>query len=645
MINEDLRNKVLEILESEQEQFIGVLEPQTGLTVPDTITTIESAKDSEGKLFEKITETPSNYLNESVEQQYRTQFGKDAETLYEFCKIVDDKIISINAQINVKKQELVSLSTQATTGGCWPGIAFSGNGRNFTDYRTITPIRDDIDNLRIYPNIAGPTARYDVKNPFEPDQVSRLTSQNSGYGYRNLQDPVFYKNKDGTLSGTNADGSGDLIGDGRFDISETELDHIGRLIALNRTYFGSFIAPATCVGIGTSIRQIYDEIIQLRIERDSLREDLNTIKDNKSKKELSAWGVKKIDQQILVNQTKNVSAISAVKAFNSDVTVNIDATVLSLDVGDPDSYSGIGTIWYDRSGNGNNAVLFPVLSPATYQFSDGYFLTFNGTDQYAETGIKTTNVLGVGNSWTVETWFKVNGVPYDNFVGVVTTTGNIGINSTEITGIATDGIILGQYVRTNDISGIVGSATTVVGIADTNGGTVYIEPVSSNIQEFNQVSFTFGDYSPQLTSSTNAIIDLNATTNTTNLLSVTHNQDGIFTGIQTGRLVYTTHEVGISTTHIVGTAITNGLWYNGVVVRNGTDNTKLYVNGVNVATYTGDFPLGTGSTTSTKIAAWSYQSTYSNISVSVVKVYQRSYSDEEISNKFESSKSRYGLVG
>jgi hypothetical protein len=645
MIDEDLRNKVLKILEEEQERFIGVLEPQTGLTVPATNTIIESERAPDGTLSEKVIEQPSNYVNESIEYQYRTQFGRDAETLYEFCKIVDDKIISINAQINVKKQELVSLSTQATSGGCWPGIGFSSNLFNFTDYRTITLIRGDIDNLKIYPNIAGPTVRYDVENPFEPDQISRLTSQNSGYGYGNLQDPVFYKNKDGTLSGINADGSGDLIGNGRFDISETESDHSGRLIAINRTYSGSNIPAATCVGIGTSIRQIYDEIIQLRIERDSLREDLNIIKDNKSQKELSAWGVKKLDQQILQKQTENSSAIAAVKAFNSDVTVNIDATVLSLDVGDPDSYSGIGTIWYDRSGNGNNVTLFPTTSTATYEYSDGYYLTFNGTDQYAQTGIKTTNILGVGNTWTAETWFKVNGVPYDNFVGIVTTTGDIGITSTAIVGIVTDGISIGQYVRTNNISGIVGSATTVVGIATTNGGTVYIQPPSSNTQNFSSVSFTFGTYSPLLTSSTNAIIDLNADSTKTNLLSVTHNQDGIFAGVATGRLVYTTSETGISTTHLVGTAITNGYWYHGVVVRNDTENTKLYINGNLVSTYTGNFPLGTASTTSVKIAAWTDELVYSNVSISVAKVYQKSYTDDEIKNKFDASKGRYGLLG
>jgi len=643
MIDENLRNQVIKILEDEQNQLVGVLNPQTGLNVPETITTIETQQNSDGTVVEKVVEQPSNYVNEGIDSQLRSKFEDDAQILQQYCKIIDEKIISINSQINDKKQIIVSLSEQATSGKCWPGIAFSTNFLEFSDYRNVVSVKNDIENLRIYPNIAGPTVRYDVKNPFEPDQVSELTTTNSGYGYRNLQDPNFYKNKDGSLSGMDEDGSGNLIGDGRFDISTTESDHSSRTISLFYDYSGSTIPASTCVGIANSIFTIYNEIIQLRIQRDSLRVDLNTIKENKSQKELSSWGVNRINNQISARQTKNISAISAVKSFNSNVTVNVDALVLNLDVGDPDSYSGIGTIWSDRSGNGNNATLFPTISPATYQYSDGYYLSFNGTNQYAQTGIKTTNVLGVGNTWTVETWFKVDGIPYDNFVGVVTTTGNIGVASTAISGISTAGIIIGQYIKTNNTAGIVGSATTVVGIATTNGGTVYISPASSNTQNFNQVSFTFGSYSVQPRSSTNAIVDTNPIATGTNLLSVTHSQNGIFAGVPTGRLVYTTS--GITTTHLVGAAITNGYWYHGVVVRNGTENTKLYINGELSNSYVGNFPLGTASTTSVKVAAWTDEPIYSNASLSVVKVYQKSYTDDEIKNKFNASRNRYGLIG
>lgn len=576
-MDEDLRNRVLNILEEEQKQLENCLSPQSTVTSPETITVIESERDENGQLQEKVTYQPSNYVNVNIDSTLRSKFETDADTLREFCKIVDDKIISINSEINFKKQQIATLSVEATNGNCWAGIAYSsltigGSTPDLSgvtqNYSTPVTLNDDIENIRIYPYMAGPDVRYDVKNPFEPDSIYTLTSLYSGYGYKNLQDPLFYKNKDGSLTGLSTDGSGNNIGYGRFDISTTLSDHQARNVGFYRWYPGAGVAPyatdtgvtaSRCVSIASSISSIYNEIIELRKERDSLRSDLNTIKDNKKEKELSAWGVQRINHQIDARSTKNISAISAVRAFDSNVTVNVDALVLSLDVGDPDSYSGIGTTWYDLSGNGNNATLFPTGSPAEYVFSDGGFLSFNGTDEYAQTGIKTTNILGAGTTFTIETWFRVNGVPSD-------------------TGYA------------------------------------------------------------------NAIVDVNAQSTSTNMLGVSYGQNGIFAGIATNRLIYTASS-GIGTTTLVGAAVTSGSWYHGVVVRNSTTNTKLYLNGVNVATYTGDVVSGAASTTSVKISTWTDETVYSNVSSSVVKIYQKSYTDDEIRDKFYASKSRYGIVG
>lgn len=639
MIDENLKSDVLKILEDEQNQLIGALEPQTGLTVPETITIVETEQNSDGTLTEKVTEQPSNYINEGIDSELRSKFANDAETLQEFCKIIDNQIISLNNQINIKKEQIVILSEESTVKNCWPGIAYSNGIFSFlgTFFGERTTVRDEIENLRIYPNIAGPTVRYDVSNPFEPDSVNELISENSGYGYRNLQDPNFYKSKDGIVTGNDVDGSGDLIGTGRFDISETESDHNSRLISpipFYRFYNGAS-DPARCVGIGTSIRVLYNEIIELRKQRDALREDLNTIKENKSQKELSAWGIQRINNQIEKRQTKNLGAIAAVKNFNTDVTVNADALVLHLDAGDPDSYSGIGTIWYDRSGYGNNATLFPISTSISYEFADGNYFSFNGVDQYAQTGIKTTNVLGAGTTWMMETWFKVNGAPSNIFNSVVSVAGTVQPNSGIITGITTTGILVGQDVKI--LSDFIGSGTTVTAIGV---GSVYINPSSINVGTGTNKTFEFGEYQEYA----NTIVDVNATSTSTNMLGVSYGQSGIFSGISTSRLIYSVSS-GAATTTLVGSTINNGAWYHGVVVRNGTDNTKLYVNGVGVATYSGDVTLGTGSTTTTKIAAWDDETVYSNVSVSVVKVYQRSYTDDEVKNKFDASRGRYGIIG
>ena len=62
--------------------------------------------------------------------------------------------------------------------------------------------------------------------------------------------------------------------------------------------------------------------------------------------------------------------------------------VLDLDAANPRSYPGSGSVWYDVSGNGNNASLYNIT------YSSGY-LIFNGTTGY---GLVSNNVSpGTGN--------------------------------------------------------------------------------------------------------------------------------------------------------------------------------------------------------------------------------------------------------
>lgn len=268
----------------------------------------------------------------------------------------------------------------------------------------------------------------------------------------------------------------------------------------------------------------------------------------------------RIENEIITRSSSNSSIISAVKNFNTDGTVNVQSLVLHLDAGDTDSYniSGINTAWSDLSGYNNHATLFPTGSPASYEYSDGGFLTFNGTDEYAETVTKITDIIGTGD-WTIETWFRVNGVPSDDTLS-------------------------------------------------------------------------------------NVIVDVNPTGNTSTMLNVTYGTGSSFVGLTTNTFTFSSRPTsGDSYTHSQGSTITNGLWYHGVVVRNGTTNTKLYTNGQLKNTYDGDFP--TNSEGFVRIARWSDGSSFANISLAVVKIYQRSFTDAEIKDKFDGSKSRFSLVG
>lgn len=77
-----------------------------------------------------------------------------------------------------------------------------------------------------------------------------------------------------------------------------------------------------------------------------------------------------------------------------------NSLLIYLDSGNPSSYSGTGSTWYDLSGYGNNANL---LNTPTYSSSFSGILQFD--DASLEYG--TFNNLGNLNQFTVEVWFRL----------------------------------------------------------------------------------------------------------------------------------------------------------------------------------------------------------------------------------------------
>jgi hypothetical protein len=90
-------------------------------------------------------------------------------------------------------------------------------------------------------------------------------------------------------------------------------------------------------------------------------------------------------------------------ACNYQGKIVTNGLVLCLDAADKKSYPGTGSLWTDRSGNGNHVTL--VNSP-TYSTSNGGILTLNGTNQYAV----TANTLNLSNTngVTIFSMIKVN---------------------------------------------------------------------------------------------------------------------------------------------------------------------------------------------------------------------------------------------
>ena len=74
--------------------------------------------------------------------------------------------------------------------------------------------------------------------------------------------------------------------------------------------------------------------------------------------------------------------------------------VLSLDAGNPASYPGSGTTWTDTTGGKT----FALSGGPSYSSSNGGYLSFNGSTQYAY----ASTSLATLSTWTLESWYFYN---------------------------------------------------------------------------------------------------------------------------------------------------------------------------------------------------------------------------------------------
>ena len=78
-----------------------------------------------------------------------------------------------------------------------------------------------------------------------------------------------------------------------------------------------------------------------------------------------------------------------------------DGLVLCLDATDIRSYAGSGTVWYDRSNNGNNGTL---TNGPTYSSANGGSILFDGSNDYI--GINSSFTHPSTNSFSISFWSK-----------------------------------------------------------------------------------------------------------------------------------------------------------------------------------------------------------------------------------------------
>ena len=378
-IDDALRRQGIDILESEQVELDGAFEKQSTESAP-TALEFDKIEQTEDGTWSQSKYTPKEtFYDEDIVPQKEREIKNKADVLQRLCREVDNKVMNFNNQINAKKQIIVNLSTEAINGNCNPGIAQSTTGTPgevgyTTSLVTNTTINNDVEFVKTYDKMAGPGYDPGATNPFDPDRTVQLNSSYSGYGYQNVRDNVEFRNTSNVATGVNTDGSGSNIGIGRFDLTTTVSSHQAGIPLVGYTYNGAGVAPATdtsvtparCVAIASSIDTIYQEIIQLRKDRDSLRGALNKVKKNKSEKELTHWGMQNTKTESTRRRKSNKTAIQALKVLDveEDATALPEGLVLDLDASNNSSYFGTGTIWYDLAEStdvpGNDADLVGI---------------------------------------------------------------------------------------------------------------------------------------------------------------------------------------------------------------------------------------------------------------------------------------------
>lgn len=367
-IDDSIRRQGIKILENEQNSLDGAFDKQSDETAPEGLT-FDKIEQSEDGSWSKTQYTPKEtFYDENVISDKEQEIENNADVLRQLCVSVDNKIITFNNDINALKQQIVTLSTEATGRNCNPGIAHSvGNVAITTSLSSVTSINNDVEFVKIYEKMAGPGYDPGTENPFDPDSTVILDSSYSGYGYKNVRDNKEFRNTSNVVTGLGTDGSGANIGNGRFDLTTPAATHglgapiigftypgAGGILATDTSLTGA-AAQNRCVVIRTEINSLYDQIIEKRIERDSLRDALNTLKDNKSEKELSHWGIQNTKNEVNVRKTKNASAISAIENLDTPGAMSIpEGLFLQLDASNNSSYYGSGTIWYDLTDNNDS---------------------------------------------------------------------------------------------------------------------------------------------------------------------------------------------------------------------------------------------------------------------------------------------------
>lgn len=107
-------------------------------------------------------------------------------------------------------------------------------------------------------------------------------------------------------------------------------------------------------------------------------------------------------------------------AYNTFTPIINDGLVFCLDVANNKSYPGSGTLWTNLSKTGANGTL---VNTPTYSSDNSGYLTFNGSNQYADCGNTSLGIAAGSTQITMEAW--VYPTAFTSYSGIVSRVGGV----------------------------------------------------------------------------------------------------------------------------------------------------------------------------------------------------------------------------
>ena len=98
-------------------------------------------------------------------------------------------------------------------------------------------------------------------------------------------------------------------------------------------------------------------------------------------------------------------------ALSHSPRIVTDGLVLCLDASDPQSYSGSGTTWTDRSGNGNNG---PLTNGPTFNSANSGGIEFDQTNDYVMIPNSSSIQLTANQSFTISYFINLDSITGGN---------------------------------------------------------------------------------------------------------------------------------------------------------------------------------------------------------------------------------------